>query len=105
MSEKWRAKLLELQHDIRSLVAADDTLKQKTRRSSKPLKEIDKLLKLTDSINKQPGISDRDVMDLLNSIVALSQMTTSQTLINIIQRRADYFWDLHAGFLKLKAFR
>lgn len=105
MSEKWRAKLLELQHDIRSLVAADDILKQKNRRSSKPLKAINKLLKLTDSINRQPGISDRDVMDLLNSIVALSQMTTSQTLINIIQRRADYFWDLHAGFLKLKAIK
>ena len=103
MSEKWRAELAELQHDIRSLMAADVTLKQKNKRSCKPLKEVNHLLKLTDSINRQPGISDQDVMDILNSIVALSQMTTSQTLINIIQRRADYFWDLHADFLKLKA--
>ena len=105
MSEKWRAELSELQHDIRSLVAADDTLKRKNKRSSKPLKEVNHLLKLADSITKQPGISDQDVMDVLNSIVALSQITTSQALINIIQRRADYFWDLHAGFLKLKAIK
>ena len=103
MSEKWRAELLGLQHDVRSLVAADDTLKRKNKRSSKPLKEVNHLLKLVDSITKQPGISDQDVMDILNSIVALSQITTSQTLINIIQRRADYLWDLHAEFLKLKA--
>ncbi|MBP5594664.1 MAG: hypothetical protein J6Y02_04720 [Pseudobutyrivibrio sp.] len=105
MSEKWRAELLGLQHDIRSLVAADSTLKQKNRRSSKPLKEVNHLLKLTDNINKQSSISDQDVMDILNSIVALSQITTSQTLINIVQRRADYFWDLHAGFLKLRAIK
>jgi len=105
MSEKWRAELLGLQHDIRSLMAADDTLKRKNKRCTKPLKEVNRLLKLTENINKQSSISDQDVMDILNSIVALSQMTTSQTLINIIQRKADYFWDLHAVFLKLKAIK
>ena len=100
LKDRWKEELKNLHKEVSDLLKADPSLKDKKRCHSKIDKEINGLLKLVENISKQTRISDEDVMDILNAIVLLSQMTASQALINIIQRRADYLWELHAEFLK-----
>ena len=100
MSEKWKEKLTGLRNEINRLLKEHPEIKAAGKGHNKTDKEIKNLLKLLENTCKQTKLSDDDLMDILNSIVVLSQMTSSQTLINVVQRRADYLWELHESFMK-----
>lgn len=99
---KWKEELNLLKTGIREAISIDGKLKGKLKKEGgrTSASNIRKLLKLIDEYLGQPSISDRDVMGILNTIVPITQTTASQSLINMLQCRADYLWELHFELMK-----
>lgn len=101
---KWKEKLRDLKIELNELVEKDSLFKKrKGKGGNRASGDIKKLLNIIKECEKQPDISDHDVMDILNTIVAITQISTSQHLTNIVQRKADYFWELHFDFMKKRS--
>ena len=102
---KWKEKLNLLKIGIREAISIDDKLEGKLKKEMgrASVSHIRKLLKLIDECLGQPSISDNDIMDILNTIVVITQTTASHALINLLQSRVDYLWELHFELMKKKA--
>lgn len=101
---KWKEKLNLLKIGIREAISIDNKLEGKLKKEigRTSVSHLRKLLKLIDECLGQPSISDQDIMDILNTLVAITQTTASQSLINLLQSKADYLWELHFELMKRK---